>query len=278
MKSATLTLTVVFVTSCSGAETSPPPSEAVLPATSPTTVRAGDTTSTGTIIPSPETTTTTQSATTSTTAVSPTTTSPATADPVTHVTSPGEHLDTELVIQVAFLSQVPDVTSAELESPALAILNAPTGWVQSGFTFVADDASELLVVLAEGSRVDELCLPLETFGSVSCQNGSVVALNADRWRRGGRDWDSTVEAYRVYLVNHEVGHLIGLRHPADRCPVGEGLSAVMEPQTNNLVTCAGNGIPLEWEIEWARRRPAVVGPNPDWDGPRPAWPTDGAGS
>ena len=128
MKSATLTLTVVFVTSCSGAETSPPPSEAVLPATSPTTVRAGDTTSTGTIIPSPETTTTTQSATTSTTAVSPTTTSPATADPVTHVTSPGEHLDTELVIQVAFLSQVPDVTSAELESPALAILNAPH-WV-----------------------------------------------------------------------------------------------------------------------------------------------------
>ena len=204
---------------------------------------------------------------------STTTTLPPTTIPVTHVTSPGDYLDTELVIHVAFLSEVPDVTSSELASTSLAILNAPTGWVQSGFTFVADDASELRVVLAEGSRVDELCLPLETFGTVSCQNGSVVALNADRWRQGGRDWDSTIEEYRVYLVNHEVGHLIGLRHPEGRCPVDEALSAVMEPQTNNLVSCAGNGIPLQWEIEWARHRPVVVGPTPDWDGPRPAWPT-----
>ena len=57
------------------------------------------------------------------------------------------------------------------------------------------------------------------------------------------------------------------------CPEGEPVSAVMEPQTNNLVSCAGNGTPLPWEIEWAKNRPAVVGPTPDWDGPRPKWPT-----
>lgn len=176
------------------------------------------------------------------------------------------------MIHLAFLSEVADVTTSDFRSTAMAILTEPTGWIQSGFTFVADNASELRVVLAEGPRVDELCLPLETFGTVSCQNGNVVALNADRWRQGGRDWDSTVEAYLVYLVTHEVGHLIGLRHPQNRCPAGELVSAVMEPQTNNLVSCAGNGVPLEWEIEWARSRPVVIGPTPDWDGPRPPWP------
>lgn len=164
------------------------------------------------------------------------------------------------------------MTSQDFASTALSILNDPAAWNQSGFTFAADETSDLIVVLAEGSRVDALCLPLETFGKVSCQNGPVVALNADRWRSGARDWDSTVEAYRVYLMNHEVGHLIGLRHPASRCPTGAGTSAVMEPQTGTLQSCAGNGIPLPWEIEWAKNRPVVVGPTPDWDGPRPDWP------
>jgi hypothetical protein len=192
---------------------------------------------------------------------------------VTRVASPGDYSDAELEIHVAFVSEVPDVTSSEFEATAMEILNSPHGWVQSGFAFVADDTSELRIVLAEGRRVDELCLPLETHGTVNCQNGPVVALNADRWRHGGRDWDSTVEAYRVYVVTHEVGHLIGLRHPRERCPTGDRVSAVMEPQTNNLGSCTGNGIPLPWEIEWAENRPAVVGPTPDWDGPRPEWPT-----
>jgi len=196
-----------------------------------------------------------------------------TTDPATHVTKPGTYNDPELTIHVAFRSEISDVETSELRTTAMTILNDDAGWNRSGFTFVADDASDLVVVLAEGARVDELCLPLETFGSVSCQNGTIVALNADRWRLGGRDWDSTVDAYRIYLVNHEVGHLIGLRHPQDRCPSGESVSAVMEPQTNNLVSCAGNGIPLPWEVEWARNRPVVVGPTPDWDGPKPVWPT-----
>ena len=198
--------------------------------------------------------------------------SPTTAA-VMNVTAPGEYAGEVLVIHVAFESRVADVTTTEFEATAIAILTDPAGWVQSGFAFVADPDSGLRIVLAEGPEVDELCLPLDTSGTVSCQNGSVVALNADRWREAFRDWDSTVEAYRVYLVTHEVGHLIGLRHPAGRCPEGEPVSAVMEPQTNNLVACAGSGIPLPWEIEWAANRPAVVGPTPDWDGPRPKWPT-----
>lgn len=276
MKRAILSIALVFVTSCSATTTVGSAPKAPPQTTPPATTQTGDTepTTAGTSTPPPTTTTTfTTNTTPMTSTTTPTSPPPATTRPDTIVTSPGTYPDSELTIHVAFLSQVPDVTTEDFESRALAILNAPTGWTQSGFTFVADDASGLRVVLAEGPRVDELCLPLETFGTVSCQNGNVVALNADRWRRGARDWDSTVDAYRVYLVNHEVGHLIGLRHPQDRCPAGEAVSAVMEPQTNNLGSCPGNGIPLQWEIEWARNRPAVVGPTPDWDGPRPKWPT-----
>lgn len=209
----------------------------------------------------------------STTAAVPTSTAPPTTrQQAVPVTDPGTYTDASFVIHLSFRSEIGDVTSDEFAAVALAILNDAGGWGRSGFEFIADDASGLRVVLAEADRVDELCLPLDTGGTASCQNGPVVALNADRWRSAGLDWDSTVAAYRTYLVNHEVGHLIGLRHPAERCPSALKVSAVMEPQTNNLQGCTGNGVPLEWEIAWAARRPVVVGPTPDWDGPRPSWP------
>lgn len=217
---------------------------------------------------------TTSTAATTTATATTSTTSTTTEAPAVTVRSPGTYEGAEFEIRIRFESQIAEITSSELSSVALDVLNKSDGWRQSGFSFTADELSELRVVLAEGPVVDVLCLPLETYGTVSCQNGPVVALNADRWRFGGDDWDSTVEAYRVYLLNHEVGHLIGLRHPTERCPTPSRVSALMEPQTNNMQGCVGNGIPLEWEIEWAKRRPIVVGPDPDWDGPRPEWPTD----
>jgi hypothetical protein len=184
---------------------------------------------------------------------------------------PGTYVAADLVIHLTFRSEVDDVTTSQFETTAIAILTDARGWGRSGFTFIVDETSDLTVVLAEPGRVDELCLPLETKGYASCQNGAVVALNADRWRSATGDWDSTIDEYRRYLVTHEVGHLIGLRHPAERCPQGASSSAVMEPQTGGLV-CPGNGWPLDWEIQWATNRPAVVGPLPEWDGPRPTWP------
>lgn len=174
-----------------------------------------------------------------------------------------------------FESRIEGVTDDQLAAQAMAILTDARGWQSAGFDFAEDPGSALTVVLAEGPEVDELCLPLETFGTVSCQNGPIVALNADRWRLGGDDWDASIEEYRTYLVNHEVGHLIGMRHPQQRCPTESKVSALMEPQTNNLQDCIGNGYPLQWELDWAFQQfPAVIGPDPDWDGPRPSWPPD----
>jgi len=231
--------------------------------------------STTSLAPPPATTATTTAtipATTSTTTTTTSTEPPTTTTAPVQVAEPGTYDSARLHIRIRFDSRVDGVTNNQLADQALAILNDPSGWSQSGFTFAADEGSELAVILAAGDVVDQLCLPLETYGKVSCQNGAVVALNADRWRLAGDDWDGSLESYRTYLVNHEVGHLIGLRHPVERCPTETKVSALMEPQTNNLLDCVGNGIALNWEIEWAQQRPAVIGPGPDWDGPRPSWP------
>lgn len=172
------------------------------------------------------------------------------------------------VVSLRFESQVDDVPVAVFKETALTILNDARSWGQAGFSFRSDPSSDFRVVLAEGAAVDQLCLPLRTYSKVSCQNGPVVALNADRWRSAVPHWTLGVDVYRGYLVNHEVGHLIGLRHPAPRCPVPGRPAGVMEQQTSGLEGCVGNQWPRDWEIELARVRPVVYAPLPDW-GPDP---------
>lgn len=181
----------------------------------------------------------------------------------------------EQVVALRFESWVADVEVDDLAREALGVLNDPRGWPRAGFRFIEDGASPFRVVLAEGPDVDALCLPLQTGGTVSCQNGPVVALNATRWRTAVEHWDSDVADYRGYLVNHEVGHLLGQRHPKPRCPVPGRPAGVMEQQTGSLRGCTGNAWPRDWEIAFADRRPVVYAPLPDW-GPDPV-PANGEG-
>jgi hypothetical protein len=200
--------------------------------------------------------------------------SPSTGEPATTATSDAASGETSVsaasvpggaeVVGLRFESQVDDVPVEELIDEAMAILNDPRGWGQAGFIFVADPEGPYRVVLAEGPEVDALCLPLRTYSTVSCQNGPVVALNADRWRNAVSHWTLGVEVYRGYLVNHEVGHLIGQRHPKPRCPVAGRPAGVMEQQTAGLEGCIGNPWPRDWELEYARQRPVVYAPLPDW--------------
>ncbi len=192
-----------------------------------------------------------------------------TEQPATTAATAGfEQAGSPQVVRLRFESLVDDVSVDDLASQALAILNDERGWVQAGFSFVADPDAPYRVVLAEGPTVDQLCLPLKTGGTVSCQNGPVVALNADRWRTAVDHWVLGVDVYRGYLINHEVGHLIGQRHPKPRCPVPGRPAGVMEQQTGGLKGCIGNPWPRDWEIVHAAKRPVVYAPLPDW-GPDP---------
>jgi hypothetical protein len=137
------------------------------------------------------------------------------------------------------------------------------GWSRAGFAFARDDSAPYLVVLAEGPEVDRLCLPYDTYGKYSCQNGPVVAINADRWRSADPKWTGDLATYRQMLVNHEVGHLLGQKHPKPQCPRPGQLAPVMNQQSTELDGCLPNPWPLPWEVELAARHDRSLAPPPD---------------
>jgi hypothetical protein len=146
-----------------------------------------------------------------------------------------------------------DEATAGFEAVAEATLTDPRGWQQAGFRFERRDDGPYLVVLAEGEEVDRLCLPYDTYGKYSCQNGPVVALNADRWRAATPKWTGDLDSYRQMLVNHEVGHLLGMKHPRPQCPRPGRSAPIMNQQSTELDGCLPNPWPLDEEIAVAAR-------------------------
>jgi hypothetical protein len=95
---------------------------------------------------------------------------------------------------------------------------------------------DIRVTLASPGLTDRLCAPLQTLSQVSCWNGERSVLNFRRWALGDDSYGSDVARYRVYQVNHEVGH--GLGHQHRSCPAKGARAPVMVQQTLSLGGCA----------------------------------------
>jgi hypothetical protein len=190
------------------------------------------------------------------TSAAPTTTS-STPAPTTTLT-PG----TPVEIGYRIDRRTADEATATFAADVATILQDPRGWGRAGFRFVERADAPFTIVLAEGPDVDALCLPYTTTGRYSCQNGPVVALNADRWRTATPKWTGDVATYRQYLVGHEVGHLLGMKHPKVQCPRRGRAAPLMNQQSTELNGCLPNPWPLPDEIALAARRPAELAPPP----------------
>ncbi len=152
-----------------------------------------------------------------------------------------------------------DPATAGFAAVVKETLTDPRGWQAAGFIFEFTQDAPYRIVLAEMPEVDRLCRPYDV-GRFSCQNGPVVALNADRWRSASPKWTGDLETYRRMLVNHEVGHLLGQHHPAVQCP-GPGRPApLMAQQSSELNGCAPNPWPLRWELDCAARHDEPLAP------------------
>ena len=74
-------------------------------------------------------------------------------------------------------------------------------------------------------------------GSVSGLNVNRVVLNDSRWVRGSPAYIGDLDAYRMYMINHEDGHALGHMH-AHSC-LSNGLAPAMMQQTIGLKTPSG---------------------------------------
>jgi hypothetical protein len=148
------------------------------------------------------------------------------------------------------------------ESVVRSVLADGRGWMRAGFVFVFVDGADApyRIVLAEPDDAQRLCLPYDVYRKYSCQNGPVVVLNAERWRSATPEWTGTLADYRVMLVNHEVGHLLGQHHPAVQCPGPGQVAPVMAQQSTELNGCLPNPWPLDSEIALAAQHVGPLAP------------------
>jgi hypothetical protein len=72
-----------------------------------------------------------------------------------------------------------------------------------------------------------------------------AVLNLMRWRHGAPAFRGNMTMYRRYLVNHEVGHVLGHSHRS--CHASGARAPVMMQQTKGVGSCRANGWPLAWE-------------------------------
>jgi len=154
-----------------------------------------------------------------------------------------------------------DPDLADFAATVEQVLSDPRGWSRARFRLVRDDRSApFAVVLAEPGEAHELCLPYDVYRAYSCQNGPIVVLNADRWRHATPQWTGNLATYRVMLVNHEVGHLLGQKHPDVQCPTRGQPAAIMAQQSTELDGCLPNPWPLDHEIARAARHDLPLAP------------------
>lgn len=136
------------------------------------------------------------------------------------------------------------VDRAAFAAQVVRILADRRGWGLA-VRRVGTGAADLTVTLASPETTDRLCAPLPTRGRYSCaQNGRAV-LNLRRWLAGAPAYRGDLRRYRIYMVNHEVGHLLGHGHAS--CPGSGSPAPVMVQQTKGLGGCRANPRPLAWE-------------------------------
>ncbi|WP_344971371.1 DUF3152 domain-containing protein [Salinactinospora qingdaonensis] len=132
--------------------------------------------------------------------------------------------------------------AADFAAAVEKILADPRSWGGDGelsFQRVDEGEVDFRVALAAPDTVDTLCAPLQTNGRVSCTQGGRAIINQNRWVSGVEHFDGDLKTYRIYVINHEVGHALGHGHV--NCPSPGAPAPVMQQQTFGLQGCERNG-------------------------------------
>jgi len=152
------------------------------------------------------------------------------------------------------------ITGVDLTAFAAAVqatLTDPRSWAGHGVSLQRVDSgtADFHVTLISSLTVRQFCgydIPIETscYAATNATTSAPlnrVVLNVARWVRGDANYVGDLNAYRQYMINHEVGHALGHDHAHD-C-LSDGLAPVMMQQTIGLrsavsgALCAANPWP-----------------------------------
>ncbi len=151
-----------------------------------------------------------------------------------------------------FVVEVEDgigVDGAAFASAVETTLSDPRSWGGRGETSfqrvgAADAAAaqyEFKVTLVSPGSMESYCPGVGTGGYTSCRYGERAVINLARWATAVPHYDGDIGTYRHYVVNHEVGHVLGKGHVD--CPGAGQVAPVMLQQTLGLDGCVKNAWP-----------------------------------
>ncbi|MFC4493583.1 DUF3152 domain-containing protein [Streptomyces ovatisporus] len=132
-------------------------------------------------------------------------------------------------------------------------LNDERSWAHDGersFERVDGKEADFVITLASSPTTDVWCAKsgLDTSQErVSCDSASTdrIMINGYRWAQGAKTFgDHRMYSYRQMLINHEVGHRIGLNHVG--CSKDGALAPVMMQQTKTVTTDGATCKPNAW--------------------------------
>ncbi|MEU3748143.1 DUF3152 domain-containing protein [Streptomyces narbonensis] len=128
------------------------------------------------------------------------------------------------------------------------ILDHPRSWAAHGrgrFQLVSQNA-DFVIRIATPDTADALCARqgLNTHGELNCETTDGVVVNLKRWMTGSPTFAGEAAEYRHLIINHEVGHEIGIRQHMG-CPGPGKLAPAMMQQIKGLNGCRSNAFPYD---------------------------------
>jgi hypothetical protein len=151
-----------------------------------------------------------------------------------------------------FIVEIEDGIDVDGDAFATAVqttLGDPRSWGNGGrMSFqrvgVAEAAAgqfDFRVSLVSPGTMETYCPGVGTGGYTSCRYGDRAVINLARWATAVPDYKGDIATYRLYVVNHEVGHALGNGHKP--CPGPGQVAPVMQQQTLGLDGCVKNAYP-----------------------------------
>ncbi len=138
----------------------------------------------------------------------------------------------------------------EFAAHAARTLNDPRGWSLGGairFEQVAGPA-DFTLWLASPEQLPGFSGACSN--QWSCRTGSNVIINDMRWRGATPTWPYALDDYRHYVVNHEVGHWLGLGHASCGGPRGTRAPVMVQQSKGGapMGACRFNVWPIDAEL------------------------------